>query len=62
MDADEYARMTDEERAEFLRSRHMSGLVAATAAGVMLLLALFLMITFGDGSAVCGTGQDKGPC
>ncbi|MGW0712637.1 hypothetical protein ACWD4G_43045 [Streptomyces sp. NPDC002643] len=62
MDADDYARMTDEEREESYRRRHTSGLVAAGAAAVVLALTLFLLITFGDNAAMCGTGQDMGPC
>ncbi|TQE40090.1 hypothetical protein Sipo8835_00710 [Streptomyces ipomoeae] len=62
MDADDYARMTDEERTEFDRRRHSSGLVAAGAAAVALALTLLLLITFGDSPPMCGTGQDMGPC
>lgn len=62
MDADDYARMTDEEREEILRRCHTSGLFAAGAAAVALALALFLLITFGDNTPMCGTDRDVGHC
>jgi uncharacterized membrane protein (DUF485 family) len=62
LDADEYARMTDEERADFLRGRHNSGLVAATVMAVVLIVTFILLIAFGDDTPMCGTGQDMHPC
>jgi hypothetical protein len=62
VNADDYVRMTDEERAEFLRHRHHVALaVTAAVTIVMILLTLFFIDYYAD-TPMCGTGQDHGPC
>ncbi|WP_371578153.1 hypothetical protein [Streptomyces sp. NBC_01314] len=68
MDADAYARMTEEERAEFVRRRHVLALavtaavtVTVTVTVVMFLLMLVAIDHYSD-TPMCGTGQDYGPC
>ncbi|MFF7393089.1 hypothetical protein ACFZAE_32195 [Streptomyces scabiei] len=62
MKADDYARMTDEERAARDRRSHRIAL-ATSAAGVILMLVLIAFFNdyYAD-TPMCGTGQDYGPC
>ncbi|MBZ3907094.1 MULTISPECIES: hypothetical protein [Streptomyces] len=62
MNADDYARMTDEERAAFLRRRHVVAVVGTALVGVTMVLLMILLNDYYAGTPMCGTGQDHGPC
>ncbi|MER6161993.1 hypothetical protein ABT147_41965 [Streptomyces sp. NPDC001868] len=62
MDADEYARMTEEERAEFARDRHVVALAVTAAVTVVMFLVMLVLIDHYSDTPMCGTGQDHGPC
>lgn len=62
MNADDYARMTDEERAEFLRRRHHVALAVTAALTVVMFMLMLFCIDYYADTPMCGTGQDYGPC
>ncbi|WP_326579324.1 hypothetical protein OG250_17880 [Streptomyces sp. NBC_00487] len=62
MDADQYTRMSDEERAEFLRRRHVVAVAVTAAVTVVMLLVTLVLIDHYADTPMCGTGQDYGPC
>lgn len=62
MNADDNARMTDEERAAHDRRRHLLGLAAAVAVGIATILLIFCFDDYYADTPMCGTGQDYGPC
>lgn len=62
MNADDYARMTDEEREAYDRRHHVAGLAGAVAVVIaMIVLILYFNDYYAD-TPMCGTGQDYGPC
>jgi hypothetical protein len=62
VNAEDYARMTDEERAEFLRGRHHVALAVTAAVTVVMLVLMVFFIDYYADTPMCGTGQDYGPC
>ncbi|QFQ99559.1 hypothetical protein F9278_29220 [Streptomyces phaeolivaceus] len=62
MNADDYARMTDEERAAFLRRRHVVALAGTAAVGVLMIILMIVLNDYYADTPMCGTGQDYGPC
>ncbi|MFE7766748.1 hypothetical protein [Streptomyces sp. NPDC057438] len=62
MNADDHARMTDEERAARDRRSHLLGLAGAVAVGIATILLILYFNHYYADTPMCGTGQDYGPC
>jgi hypothetical protein len=62
MNADDYARMTDEERAAHDRRSHRIALAVTIAVGIVALLIMAWVNDYYGDTPMCGTGQDYHPC
>ena len=62
MNADDYARMTDEERAAHDRRSHRIALAASVAVVIAMLVLIAFFNDYYADTPMCGTGQDYGPC
>ncbi|KFG07023.1 MULTISPECIES: hypothetical protein [Streptomyces] len=62
MNAEDHARMTDEERAARDRRSHRIALAVTVAVGIVSLLIMVWLNDYYADTPMCGTGQDYGPC